>query len=186
MIIKRGIVFLIFIQIIISCNSTKRNHSESNKDSELQNNEIDYQGIYVSKDTLYSIDKNYKNEITIHLLKLNKDKTVQISKPYTFKEGENKLNNTNLTDWLFSETSYNYILKGKSKLVIECYSKRAKTCWYCWGGPGRVSEISEKFQIKGDTLIRLKKSNKNFRKKYILDKTLNNNHKKIRIGNACS
>ncbi|HLF53204.1 hypothetical protein [Flavobacterium sp.] len=189
MITKKRIIFLIFLvltQIIISCNSTKIIRSESDKNYEIQKNEINHEGIYVSKDTLYSIDKNYKNEITIRLLKLNKDKTVQISNPYTFKEGENKLNNINLTDWLFSETSYNYTLKGESKLIIKCYAKRAKTCWYCWGGPGRISEISEKFVINGDTLIRLKKSNKNFRKKYILDRSLNINHKKIRIGNACS
>ena len=178
-------MFLVLTQIIISCNSTKIIDSEPGKNYEKQKNEINHDGIYVSKDTLYSIDKNYRNDVTIRLLKLNKDKTVQISNPYTCREGENKLNNLNLTDWLFSETSYNFTLKGESKLIIECFAKRSKTCWYCWGGPGRVNEISENFKINGDTLIRLKKSNKNFRKKYILDRTLYNNHKKIRIGNAC-
>lgn len=185
--IKKRIIFLMFLalaQIVVSCNATKISRSSS-KDSDVQNNPINHEGIYVSRDTLYAIDKNYKSEITIHLLKLNKDKTVQVSKPYTFKEGENKLDNTNLTDWLFSETSYVYTLKGRSKITVGCYFKRAKMCWYCWGGPGRVNQVSEKFEISGDTLIRLKKSNKNFSKKYILDKKLTNNHKTVRIGNGC-
>lgn len=176
--IRKINIFLMFLALIfISCNTGNSKHL---------NNRINHEGIYVSSDTLYTLDKNYKNLITLRLLKLNRDGTVQVSKSYMYSEGENKLNNDNLTDWLFDETSYRYTMKGKTKVVIGCFAKRAKTCWYCWGGPSRVSKISEKFKIIGDTLIRIKKSNENFSKKYILDKGLYNNHQKIRIGNACS
>lgn len=149
-------------------------------------NTISTEGIYIARDTLFAIDKNFKNEITVRLLKLNKNFTVQVSLlEYSYLEGEDKLNNANVTNWLNNESLYNYSIKNKNEMVIECYKKMPKRAWYDFATAGS-KKISVKFKISGEKLIQYKESNKYFAKTYILDKTITNNHKNIKIGNGCN
>jgi hypothetical protein len=175
-----GLLFLSFI----SC------QSQNVKKSKTDTNIINCNGIYVSRDTLYSLDKQYKNEITLRLLKFNKNFTVQTSIEYTYLEGEEKLNNLNVTDWLDIESKYNYVIKNK-KLVIQCYSKQPKRAWNDFATGGDIT-IKETFKMAGNIIYKIKpffnhqNSRKKFSKLYILDETLTNNHKKVRKGNGCA
>lgn len=145
---------------------------------------INSDGLYLAADTLYSPDANYKSEITITLLKLNRNLTVQVSESFTFKAVEDTLKNDNVTHWLNNYSSYRYEYKGKREIVVSCYFKQPKRGFTDYA-TANVAKVSEVFVIDGNTLIRKGKSNANFSKKYVLRKELTNNHKSIAIGNAC-
>ncbi len=160
--------------------------SEKSKKTELQYKSVNTVGIYISRDTLFSIDKKYKNEINVSLLKLNENNTVQVSLiKYSYIEGADKMNNDNVTTWLSDESLYNYTIINKNKIEISCYLKMPKRKWNDFATPSSV-KINEKFKIQNNKLIRLGKSNRNFKKIYELDKSITNNHKNIRIGNGCN
>ena len=161
------LIFSIFIIILHSCKTL------DNKQNRFNTNFV-----YVSRDTLYSLDKEYKNDITINLIKLNKDKTVQVSKNFSYREGEYSLNNSNVTDLLDEHTSYYFVVKGTSKIEIKCFFKYPNRVWYDFA-TANSNRVTEKFIIKGDTLIRVRKWSDHFDKIYILDKSLRNNHKEI-------
>ncbi|MFK7114827.1 hypothetical protein V3468_10320 [Flavobacterium oreochromis] len=148
------------------------------------NEQIDYKGVYISRDTLFSLDKKYKNEISVDLIRFNIDKSVQTSIKYSYLEGEaDQLNNSNLIKWLHDFTSYNFIVKKDGALIIKCFSKKERSL-LDFATPSSIN-ISEKFKIKGDTLYRIKRNSKNFKKVYILNRLLTSNHLKILKGNAC-
>lgn len=149
-------------------------------------NSINTVGIYISRDTLFSLDKKYKNEITVELLKLNANNTVQVSfMKYSYKEGENKMNNENITTWLSNESLYNYRILNDKTIEISCYYKMPKRKWNDFATPSST-KIKAKFEVSGDKLLLLKTSGGNFKKLYTLNKNITNNHKEIRIGNACN
>lgn len=153
---------------------------------EVDNNKINTSGIYISRDTLFSIDKNYKNEITVELLKLNENKTVQLSfMKYSYKEGEDKMTNENITTWLSNESLYNYTALNDKTIEISCYCKMPKRKWNDFATPSSI-KIRAKFEVIGEKLVLLKGSGGNFKKLYVLNKSLTNNHKKIKIGSACN
>jgi hypothetical protein len=182
------LLFLVsFVRIFVSCKTyAEVNESESNKNVELQNNSINTAGIYISRDTVFALDRKYKNEINVRLLKLNENNTVQVSlMKYSYNEGEDKMNNENVTTWLDNHSLFNYRLISKNKIEISCYIKMPKRRWNDFATPSSV-KIREKFKIQGNKLIRLGKSNKNFKKVYLLDERITNNHKNIIIGNACN
>ncbi|MFD1601468.1 hypothetical protein ACFSJW_15595 [Flavobacterium artemisiae] len=153
---------------------------------EVDDNNINTSGIYISRDTLFSLDKNYKNEITVELLKLNENKTVQLSfMKYSYKEGEDKMTNENITIWLGNESLYNYKVLNDKTIEISCYHKMPKRKWNDFATPSSV-KIKAKFEVVGDKLILLKSSGGNFKKLYTLNKNIINNHKNIKIGSACN
>lgn len=152
---------------------------------EIDGNKINTSGIYISRDTLFSLDKNYKNEITVELLKLNENKTVQLSfMKYSYKEGEDKMTNENITTWLNNESLYNYTILNEKTIEISCYRKMPKRKWNDFATPSSI-KIRAKFEVVGEKLILLKGSGGNFKKLYTLNKNITNNHKKIKIGSAC-
>jgi hypothetical protein len=179
---KEKICFLFYsiaLAFIVSACKSK-NLEKSKTDDEL----INYNGIYISRDTLFSIDKNFKNEITVSLIKFNKNQSVQTSNEFTYRQDEaDNLTNSNILKWLHNFSSYNFIIKDKNKLNISCYFKR-KRAWNDFATSSKTI-VNEYFTIKGDTLFRNKKFSKNFKEIYILHKQLTNNHKKIGIRNAC-
>ena len=185
--LKGQILLLNFILIFVSCKThTIVNESEKSKKTELQSKSINTVGIYISRDTLFSIDKKYKNEISVTLLKLNENNTVQVSfMKYSYREGEDKMNNDNITTWLGNESLYDYVIINENKIEISCYLKMPKRKWNDFATPSSV-KIKERFKIHNNTLIRLGKSNSNFKKVYVLDTNITNNHKSIRIGNGCN
>jgi hypothetical protein len=149
-----------------------------------ENEIIDYNGVYVSRDTLFAIDKNHKNEITVSLLKFNKNKTIQTSTEYTYTQGDfDNLTNLNITKWLHHYSSFSFDLKNKAKLTLQCYSKH-KRAWNNFATSSKTI-IIENFTVKGDTLLRNKKNSKFFKRKYILNRQFTNNHMEIKQGNAC-
>lgn len=178
---KRNIIniHIFFILLIfISCKIQKTNEDQINN--------MSTEGIYISRDTLFAIDKHYKNEISVRLIKLNKNFSVQVSLlKYSYKEGEDILNNANVTTWLNNEALYNYSTKNRNKIFIECYMKMPKRAWNDFA-TASSTKISAKFKISGDKIIQIKESNKYFAKTYILDRTITNNHKSIKIGNGCN
>lgn len=177
--------YILAIQIFISCSTSEINQSRFNKRAEIQNNHLSTDGLYISRDTLHAINKNYKNEITVSLLKLNKDNTVQVSIiKYKYTEGENIMDNTNVTTWLNNESLYNYSLLNENEIIIQCYMKMPKRAWNDFA-TASSTKISVKFKIYKDKLVLSGKGNKYFNNLYILDRTMTNNHKKIKIGNAC-
>ncbi|WP_193845712.1 hypothetical protein [Flavobacterium hungaricum] len=155
-----------------------------NKKYGLEKNKINTAGIYISRDTLFSLDKRYKNEITVDLLKLNENNTVQVSfMKYSYLEGEDKMNNENITTWLNSESLYTYKIIDDSKIEISCYHKMPKRKWNDFATASTV-KIKAKFEIFDNKLVQLSGSSK-FKRVYILDKNMTNNHKNIKIGSAC-
>jgi len=145
--------------------------------------QIDFEGIYISRDTI-NFDLSKPKEITMKLLKFNKDGHVQVSKDIVYEEGKLGLSHSNILKHLNSFSSYKFTLRNKSKIIIECNRETGKKEWVDFATP-RSKNISELFYLKGNMLIRKNKSNKYFGRKYILDKTLNQNHKKRTIGNGC-
>ncbi|TGD58587.1 hypothetical protein [Flavobacterium humi] len=147
------------------------------------NGSINYTGLYVAKDTLPSLDKSFKSEITVYLMKFHPNGTVQMSGKYTYNEGEpDQLTNPNIVKWLNPFTSF-YFSQKKAKLSIYCSSihKRKATDF---ATASKVS-VEETFRIKGDTLFRDKKTSRFFPKMYILHKELTFNHPSVRETNAC-
>jgi hypothetical protein len=153
---------------------------------EIDSNKINASGIYISRDTLFSLDKKYKNEITVELLKLNENKTVQLSfMEYSYKEGEDKMTNENITTWLNNESLYSYTMLNEKTIEISCYRKMPKRKWNDFATPSSI-KIRAKFEVVGDNLILLNKSGGNFNKCYTFNKSMTNNHKNIKIGSACN
>jgi hypothetical protein len=172
--------------IFISSNVKKINQSKLNEKTEMSDNYVSHDGIYISRDTLFSIDKRYKNQITVSLLKFNQNNTVQSSIiKYKYTEGENIMCNRNITTWLNNESLYSYSLRGKNEIIIKCYTKMPKRAWNDFATPHSI-KISVKFKIYGDKLVLSGKSHKNFNHLYILDPAITNNHKKVKIGSACN
>jgi hypothetical protein len=171
-------LLILFLIILNSCGSKKSaselNNEKYSKILNRENKVVQTLGSYVSIDTLPSLDKQFKDEISISILKFNKNKTVQLS-----KESKLKITNKNLTDYLNDYTSYYYYLKTNSTLILERYEgKHIKTPFYAWGGPPtKPYKVAIRFKIKGDTLIRI-----GFKKKYILNSELIDNHKEVKKG----
>lgn len=163
-----------------SCGSKKSASELSNlrysKILTQENKLINTIGSYASIDTIFSFGKKNKDDITTSLMKFNKDKTVQLS-----NDSNIKITNDNLTDYLKNYTSYYYYLKTSSILILERYEgSLLKTPFYAWAGPPtKPYKVSIKFKIKGDTLMRVKYS-KEFKKRYILNPKLINNHEGIK------
>jgi hypothetical protein len=143
---------------------------------------INFEGTYVARDTI-AFDKSKKKEITVKLLKFNKNGRIQISKEIVYNEGGFELTNTTILKYLDNFSSYNFTLKN-SKLKIECSKSYGKKQLTDFATP-RYNKISETFNIQANTIRRKNKSNKNFSKIYILDTTLTRNHKNIKVGNGC-
>lgn len=172
------ILLIPFILLFSACKSKKIEYSKK------IDGVINYNGIYVSRDTLPPLDRKFKREITIRLMKFNKDQSVQMSNSYIYYQGDSdNLNNSTILKWLHDFTSYNFAIKSKTKLNISCYAKH-KTPWYDFATSNKTI-INENFTVKGDTLFRITKFSRNFDKIYVLDKTLTTNHTKIGQGNAC-
>lgn len=169
--------YLLFLALI--CNGCKsKNNTKSEK------GEINYNGVYISRDTLFSIDKQFPNEITVSMIRFNKNQTVQTSVDYSYIEHQpDNLTNANFLKWLHDFSGYQFELKGKTKVNINCHSKH-KRMWNDFATPSKTS-VDVDFTIRGDTLFRNKKFSTDFKKMYILDKNLTNNHAKIFHRNAC-
>ncbi|WP_139195613.1 hypothetical protein [Aquimarina amphilecti] len=186
-------MIIVYISIsLTSCRSKKSAYELSNSEYSRisnRNSSINIIGTYVSKDTLISIDENYKDEITTDLIKFNKNNTVQLSRSHSNYESSEKITNDNLTDWLDSKAEFYYIA-NKSRVTIKRYegSVRNTPFWALGGPPVRPYKASVEFKIKGDTLIKKKrklvrvdhKTYKMFKSMYILNKDLNKNHKSIK------
>ncbi|MGH2666584.1 hypothetical protein [Flavobacterium sp.] len=157
--------------------------SDSKKASQTDNGLINFTGIYVSRDTLPSLDKDFKKEITVSLMKFHQNGTVQMSGQYSYNEGEpDQLNNFSVVKWLYNFTSF-YFTQKKTKLTVYCSAIRKKKT-----DDGVATSrvfVDEAFKIKGDTLFRDMKTSKHFKKIYILNKELTGNHMNVKQTNGC-
>lgn len=112
--LKEKITFLIHSLILVLLFSACK--SKNIEYSKKVNRLINYNGIYVSRDTLPPLNKNFKSEITVRLMKFNKDQSVQMSNTYVYYQGDSdNLTNSTLLKWLHDFTSYNFAIKSKTK-----------------------------------------------------------------------
>lgn len=172
----------LFISLILltlwSCKPIKTalelNNKKYSKIVDLQNSTINTEGVYVFKNTLVSGNGDVKKETVTEFIKFNDNKTVQFSSKHSSIDNKEQISNKNITTWLNDYTSSFYYTKNNSKLVVEHYiSNPNQKSWYALDGPASAPlKFKIMFKINGDTLVK-----KN--KKYILDKTLTNNHKNI-------
>lgn len=172
--------FVPFLILICSCKSRKTaielNNKKYTEALNYENKYIDTEGAYVSIDTLISLDEDFKDEITTELMKFNKNSTVQFSIKHNNYKHDIEISNENLTDWLSKYASSYYYTKRESELIIECYEEgpNPRIPWYIPAGPPNGPlHFKRIYKVKGDTLISGKK-------RFILNRDLTNNHKKIR------
>ena len=144
---------------------------------------ISKKGTYISKDTLFSLDEQLDNEVSTDLIRFNDNRTVQISRGLISENKNIAVTNENLIDFISNITShYYYYFKGKNKLIIERYEgKSYDASFYALGGPRNGAYVvSEKFEIRGDTLFNMEKYKTNFKQMYILNKKLIENHSELK------
>jgi len=169
---------LIILLTLCSCKPLKTalelNNTKYFKIINQGSNTINTAGIYVYRDTLVNANNTSKNDVITELIKFNTNKTVQFSSRHSTSEGGESITNDNVTNWLNDYASSYYYVKNNTKLIVEHYiSNPTRKSWYAVDGPASAPlKFKIQFNITGNTLI---KNNK----RYILDKTLTNNHKMI-------
>ncbi len=176
---KTACFFITLIVVLLTaCTPVKTalelNNKKYSKIASVKNSGINTEGVYVLKDTLTNKDNETEKIIITNFIKFNANKTVQFSSKHQSNSDEKKITNENLTNWLNDYASSYYYTKNNSKLIVEHYiANPTRQSWYALDGPNSAPlKFKITFKINGDTLVKNKK-------KYILDKTLTNNHKTI-------
>jgi hypothetical protein len=154
--------------------NNKSNYYKSTKPK----NALTEKNEFLTYGTFVAIDRNC-NQANYLLVKLNINQTIQLSNNIDKKLRPMKLDNSSLFYYLENSVSYYYFVDRKTNiLTFERFEYWGSPWWNCFVQTDHY--LTEKFIIKGDTLINMEKGRfTRFCKKYVLDRELTANYSQI-------